>query len=130
MNNVIDSTLQQVRARAARVNPAVQGHFAKLYAAWQATWSDSIVLLSSAPVARAQSAEFRELLALGQDILPLLMEKLTEPDECFALVAVDRLLPADLVVKHDMGDAAVLLGEQGRAIETIQRWLHSRGGGR
>jgi hypothetical protein len=32
-----------------------------------------------------------ELITLGPEILPLLMGKLTDPDEFFALVAVDRL---------------------------------------
>ncbi len=75
--------------------------------------------------ARAQTVEFLELISLGHDILPLLMEKLTDPDEFFALVAVDRLARPELQITRELGDEAVLLGEQGRAIETVQRWVET-----
>ena len=97
--------------------------FDKAYAAWKATWNHPLIVISSAPAARAQSVEFLELISLGSEILPLLMEKLTDPDEFFALVAVDRLARPELQVTQEHDDEAVLLGEQGRAIETVQRWV-------
>jgi hypothetical protein len=124
MKNVIGLTadqVNQVHARAARVDPALRRRFLSAYSSWKTTWNDPIVSMSSAPVARGQSAEFRVLLDLGRDSLPLLMEKLTEPDEFFALMAVDRLLPPEMVVRYAI--EALLTGEQGRAIETVQRWL-------
>ena len=51
------------------------------------------------------------------------MEKLTDPDEFFALTAVDRVARPELHVIRELDDEAVLLGEQGRAIETVQRWI-------
>jgi hypothetical protein len=53
------------------------------------------------------------------------MEKVTNPDEFFALLAVDRLVRPDLQVHFPVQDERVLLGEQGRAIETVRRWLQS-----
>ena len=76
-------------------------------------------------VGTVQTVEFLELISLGHDILPLLMEKLTDPDEFFALVAVDRLARPEIQITRELDDDAVLLGEQGRAIETVQRWVQA-----
>jgi hypothetical protein len=126
MKEVISLTAEQldyVKARAGQVDRQLKERFEKAYAAWKATWSHPLIVVSSAPAARAQTVEFLELIALGPEILPLLMEKLTDPDEFFALVAVDRLARPEFQVTHELDDEAVLLGEQGRAIETVQRWV-------
>jgi hypothetical protein len=128
MQEVIDLTpdqLEYVHRRAAEVDIALRRRFEREYAAWKSTWGHPTIAVSSAPTARAQSAEYVELIALGPEILPLLMEKLTDPAEFFALVAVDRLAGPELHVSHKVDDASVLLGEQGRAIETVQRWVQS-----
>jgi hypothetical protein len=119
--------LNYVRARAAQADKQLRERFDKAYAAWKATWDHPLIVVSSAPAARAQTIEFLELVALGPEILPLLMEKLTDPYEFFALVAVDRLAPPELQVTREVNDEAVLLGEQGRAIETVQRWVALEG---
>jgi hypothetical protein len=126
MNQVVSLAADQlayVRTRAAEVDRDLKARFEEAYVAWKATWSHPLIAVSSAPGARARSIEYLELIALGPGILPLLMEKLTDPEEFFALVAVDRLARPELRVTHDPGDGAVLLGEQGRAIETVQRWV-------
>jgi hypothetical protein len=124
MNEVVSLAADQrayVRARAAEVDRDLKARFEKAYAARKATWSHPLIAITSAPGARAKSIENLELIALGPEILPLLMEKLTDPEEFFALVAVDRLVRPELRVTHEPGDEAVLFGEQGRAIETVQR---------
>jgi hypothetical protein len=115
--------LNNVHVRAARVDKQLKERFDKAYAAWKATWSHPLIAVSSAPVARTKTNEFQELISLGPGILPLLMEKLTDPDEFFALMAVDRLARPELHVLRDLDDEAVLLGDQGRAIETVLRWI-------
>ncbi len=114
-----------VREHADRTDLALRSQFDAAYAAWRATWSHPLVIVSSSPADRSQSLQFLELVAMGPGILPLLMEKLLDPDEFFALVAADRLLPPPLVVVRDIDNEVVLQGEQGRAIETVQRWLAS-----
>ncbi len=111
--------------RAAAVDKDLRRRFEKAYAAWKSTWSHPLIVISSAPAARTQLTEFLDLIALGREILPLLMEKLTDPEEFFALVAVDRLTRRELQVSRERGDEAVLLGKQGRAIETVQRWIQA-----
>ncbi len=118
--------LNYVRTKAAQVDKQLKERFDRAYAAWKATWSHPLIAVSSAPAARTQTDEFQELVSLGPGILPLLMEKLTDPDEFFALLAADRLARPELHVIRELDDEAVLLGEQGRAIETVQRWIASQ----
>jgi hypothetical protein len=128
MKELISLTPRQinfVKTRASQVDRQLKERFDKAYTAWKATWNHPLIVVSSSPAARAQSVEFLELISLGSDVLPLLMEKLTDPDEFFALVAVDRLIRPELQVTHEPDDEAVLLGEQGRAIETVQRWVQT-----
>jgi hypothetical protein len=51
------------------------------------------------------------------------MDRLTNRDEFFALVALEPLLRPELVVTTNLKDDTVLLGEQGRAAETLKRWI-------
>lgn len=121
--SLADDQLNYVRTRATQVDEQLRQRFDQAYAAWRSTWNHPLIAVSSAPAARAQTTEFLELVALGPEILPLLMVKLTESTEFFALVAVDRLARPELQVTRELDDEIVLLGEQGRAIETIQRWV-------
>jgi hypothetical protein len=114
-----------VHTRSAQVDKQLKERFDTAYNAWKATWSHPLIVVSSAPTARTQTTEFLELVSLGPGILPLLMEKLTDPNEFFALMVVDRLARPELHVIREIDDEAVLLGEQGRAIETVQRWVAS-----
>lgn len=129
MKEVINLTADQidyVKTRAGQVDHEMKERFDNAYAAWKATWNHPLIAVSSSPATRAHTVEFLELISLGSDILPLLMEKLTDPEEFFALVAVDRLARPELQVTREIDDEAVLLGEQGRAIETVQRWVQTQ----
>ena len=123
--NLAADQMTYVKTRASQADRQLKERFDKAYAAWKATWDHPLIAISSAPTARAQAVEFLDLISLGPDILPLLMEKLTDPEEFFALVAVDRLARPELQITRELDDDAVLLGEQGRALETVQRWVQS-----
>ena len=103
--------LNYVRARVAHTDKSLRERFENAYAAWKAAWDHPLIAVCSAPAARAQTTEFLELISLGSDILPLLMEKLIDPDDFFALVAVDRLARPELLITHAIDDEAILLGE-------------------
>jgi len=121
--SLTDDELNDVRTRASQVDEQLKERFDQAYAAWRATWQHPLIAVSSAPAARAQTTEFLELIVLGPEILPLLMAKLADPDEFFAMVAVDRLARPELQVIRELDDESLLLGEQGRAIETVRRWI-------
>ena len=109
---------------AERVPQDLRNRFGKSYAGWVADCAHPAIAFSSSPAYRTYSLNFLELITLGPAVLPLLMLKLyEEPDGFFALVVVDRLLPPALVVSFEPDDDAVLAGEQGRARDTVKRWL-------
>lgn len=98
--------------------------FEETYSKWEKTWYEPQCMMSSNPGDYAKSPEFRDVVALGQDIVPLLMEKLTDPHQFFALQAVAQVAHPELIVTVDLSNrAAVLGGEQERAAETVRRWL-------
>ena len=119
--------LDTLERRIAQVNDSVKQQFTTAYAAWVRTWSDPIVAESSNPEARARSKEFQDLVAMGPNIIPLLMERLRNEDEFFALQAVERLIVPELVFRPEIEDEAFLGGEQSRAAETLRSWIAAVG---
>jgi len=82
---------------------------------------------SSNSTSRALGKEFDALLALGPVILPLVVEKLADPDNFFALQLYDALQPdINLLVQFDADDERILEGEQGRARRLVQHWVSNR----
>lgn len=118
-----DNEIGYLGERVQAVDADLKRRFDEAYAAWKDTWNHPLIAASSAPGARAQSIQYLELVSLGERIIPLLMNRLTNRDEFFALVALEPLLRPELVVTTDLKDDAVLLGEQGRAAETLKRWI-------
>ncbi len=111
--------------RVRLLSTELKNRFEAAYQAWKNTWNHPLIAASSNPAARTQTPEFLVLISLGSDIVPLLMEKLTDTDEFFALQAVDRLLRPEYVISKQIDDPSVLLGEQGRALETVRQWVRT-----
>jgi hypothetical protein len=109
--------------RVQQVHPDLRDRFEKAYQAWKEAWNHPLIVISSNPATRTQTPAFLELVAMGPEIIPLLMDKLTAPDDFFALLAVDRLLRPEFVVSREPDDPAALLGEQGRALDTVKQWI-------
>jgi hypothetical protein len=97
--------------------------FEEVYSKWSETWDAPAYAMSSIPSDYAKSPEFRDLIALGEDIVPLLMEKLADPDQFLALQAVEYLARPEVIAEFELDDPAVLEGEQERAAQTVRRWL-------
>ena len=121
------SEADAIKQKASALPEDVRARFNAAYKAWTETWQHPLILVSSNPADRAQSTQFLELIALGPQILPLLIERLATSDEFFALQAVDRLLPAQHVVTLELEDPRVFGGEQDRATLTVKRWLALNG---
>ncbi len=105
------------------VDAKLRKRFEKSYRAWRKTWEIPAIAISPNPAHRTHTPAFVELISLGLDVLPLLIEKLTHVDEFFALQAVDRLLQPKFIVRWEPNNPAVLLGEQHRALLTVKRWI-------
>jgi len=114
-------------AQTKSVPPDVRSKFEDAFQAWKDTWFEGGLAISSVPQTRAVGREFDALVALGPRILPLLVEKLAEPDNFLALTLYDAIQPDEkLVVQFAAGDERVLEGEQGRARRVVHAWFANR----
>jgi hypothetical protein len=115
---------KNLRGQVNRVPPDVRSAFATAFEAWKRTWFSGGLAISSDPHTRAVGREFDALIALGPAILPLVMEKLTAPDNFLALQLYDAMQSNErLLVQYGPDDERVLEGEQGRARRVVQAWF-------
>jgi hypothetical protein len=114
-----------LRQQVRKVRQEVKDLFDQAYAAWTQTWAQPAIQASSNPNDYARSQEFNDLVAMGPDILPLLVEKMSNGREFLVLQAVERLLPSSLIFRPAIDDPHIFGGEQLRADMTAKRWLAS-----
>jgi hypothetical protein len=110
-----------------QVDEAVQTAFESAFAAWKQTWFAGGLAVNSNPHSRAVGKEFDSLIALGSAVIPLVIEKLADPDNFMALQLYDAIQPNDrLIVQFAPDDERILEGEQGRALRVVQAWFANR----
>ena len=113
-----------LRREISGVAEGIRREFEKRYAAWRKTWSEPHLAILSDPTSLRFSREFALLAALGRVIIPLVVEKLAQPGEFFALQLYDALQEdSSLRVDLNAEDEQVFLGEQGRAERVVKHWL-------
>lgn len=101
--------------------------FATAFKAWKDSWFRGGLAVSSDPHTRAIGREFDALIALGPAILPLLIERLAEPENFLALQLYDALQSDEnLLVQYEPDDERIVEGEQGRAHRVVQAWFANR----
>ena len=105
----------------------VKTTFEKAFSGWKETWFNGPLSISSDPSDRATGQEFHDLIALGPAAIPLILEKLADPENFVALQLYDALqTDVNLLVHIEPDDDRILEGEQGRARRTVQAWLANR----
>jgi hypothetical protein len=110
-----------------RVSEGVRTAFEEAFAAWKDAWFSGGLAVSSNPHTRAVGKEYDALIALGPAILPLVVEKLADPENFLALQLYDALQPSEkLLVHFEPDDERILEGEQGRARRVVQAWFANR----
>ena len=113
-----------LRAERERVPEGVRTAFEDAFAAWKRTWFSGGLAVSSNPHTRAVGREYDTLIALGPTVLPLVVEKLADPENFLALQLYDALQPNEkLLVQFEPDDERILEGEQGRARRVVQAWF-------
>ncbi len=118
--------LDAVRAAAQKVPEELHKRFEQNFAAWKKTWTDPHIAISSDPTVVTHVKEYYELMAMGRDIIPAVVEKLIDPDNFFALQLYDALQNEhDMVVGFDVASESAFEGEQGRARRTVERFASS-----
>ncbi len=114
-------------AERDRIPEEVRIAFENAFAAWKNTWFSGGLAISSNPHTRTVGKEYDTLIALGPAILPLIVEKLADPENFLALQLYDALQPnEELLVQFEPDDERVLEGEQGRARRVVQAWFANR----
>ncbi len=116
-----------LRDQRRGVPAALRTAFDAAFNAWKDTWFSGGLAVSSDPHNRAVGKEFDALIALGPQILPLVIDKLADTDNFLALQLYDAIQPDQrLVVQYGPDDERILEGEQGRARHVVQTWLTNR----
>lgn len=105
-------------AEIAGVPAELRTSFDELYRDWRRTWQRPDILVSSNSKAVKDSDEFRALASLGPKVLPLIVDKLLQPSEFFALQLYDTIERRPNLREENRD-----LGEQKRALATARRWL-------
>lgn len=108
----------RLNAEIAAVPAQLRTRFDELYRDWRRTWERPDIRVSSSSKAVKNSEEFRALASLGPKVLPLIVDKLLQPDEFFALQLYDTIEQ-----RRDLREEDRNLGEQKRALATARRWL-------
>ena len=115
---------RSLRDQLKRLPHDLRVAFDEAFAAWQQTWFRGGLAINSNPNTRAVGPEFDALVALGPAILPLVVEKLADPENFMALQIYDTIQPNErLVIHFAPDDERILEGEQGRARRVLQAWF-------
>jgi hypothetical protein len=101
--------------------------FEKAFKAWKQSWFRGGLAVNSNPQSRAVGEEYDALIALGPEIVPLVVEKLADPENFLALQLYDAMQANDqLVIHFEPDDEGILEGEQGRARHVVHAWFANR----
>jgi len=115
---------KRLRDQLGSVPAKLRAAFDAAFSAWKDTWFCGGLAINSNPHSRAVGREFDTLIALGPAVLPLVIEKLADPDNFMALQLYDAMQPnQSLLVQFEAEDERILEGEQGRARRVVQAWF-------
>ncbi len=121
------SQKQLLQKQLAGIPRRVQSAFEAAFRSWKDTWFSGSLAVSSDPHTRAVGSEFAALVALGPAILPLLIEKLADPENFLALQLYDTVQSDEkLLIQYEPDDERIVEGEQGRARRVVQAWFANR----
>jgi hypothetical protein len=115
---------ERVDELAAAVPADIRTAFETAYRSWLDAVRMSPALDSSTSFL-IRPPEFARLLALGPQIVPLVMQRLADPNDWVAIALADALLPQELGVEVSFDDPRALEGEQGRARRLLELWAEA-----
>lgn len=104
------------------IDTETRAAFDTAFADWQEEWrTNSETKTSSLTTDTKGLATYTTLKEMGEGIIPLIIEKLTDEDNFIALVLYDDLQSDPLQKSIDDRD-----GEQGRALHTVKLWADAQ----
>jgi hypothetical protein len=116
-----------IKAEIQNLPQELVSSFEKYFKEWKATWFSGKFAFDSNPDTRKYTSEFDRLADMDTAIIPLVVDKLTEEDNFFALSLYEKLQRnPHLLVARNADDDSIMEGEQGRAYRTIMAYLRNR----
>jgi hypothetical protein len=112
-----------LRERVEAVPADTRAEFEAAYEAWKQTWSQFPAALDSTGNLITHNEEFVRLVNLPDETLPLLMEKLADPEEHFAVKVAEQKLPPEHVPTLGPEHPEASEGEQYRARLLLSNWV-------
>lgn len=110
---------KQVKA----VPDSVRSKFDATFDQWLNNWKNNPkTKISSSTYDARKLEEYPKLLSMGTQIIPLVIEKLSDPKNFVGLVLYDSLQNDENYKTNDMGTGG---GEQKRALKTVKQWIKS-----
>ena len=124
---IITPKEKEVIAQAVKEVPELQQQFDTLFNQWIENWeTNPETLLSSSTQDAKELEEYPQLLAMGKEILPLVVEQLLDEKNFVGLVLYDELQDnPDCKIVYDYIDPIWMEGEANRAKRTVKLWVKS-----
>ena len=118
---------KEIIAREVEKVAGFQEKFDSLFNQWLENWkTNPETMFSSSTLDAKKLEEYPQLLAMGKEIIPLLMEKLLDENNFVGLVLYDDLQDnPDYKIVYDYEGTDWLEGEANRAKRTIKLWIKS-----
>lgn len=116
--------INRLKALIKDISREKAADFERKFSSWKKIWHTGSNAFNSDPYTRTKTAEYRDLVALGKEILPLLASKLMDETNFLALPAFEELAANKrLIIPINAADKKVLEGEQGRTFRTIKNYM-------
>ena len=105
----------------------IRSRFEERFATWKSNWFTDELVFSTDTKDRVKAEGYDELLSMGGDIIPLVIEKLNEEENFIALVLYEDLQKdKSLLIRYAEDEPLHILleGEQTRAKRAVKLWLN------
>jgi len=122
-NSISKAELSSLSKAIAITDNKLKKEFDVRYASWKKSCEHPLIMVSSNPYECTKTTEFLNIILLGRNIIPLLIEKIVKEKDFFSLYIFERLAENTFIIHREIDDPLILLGEQARAIETAKRWI-------
>lgn len=121
-----DEQAKILQAIVGEINAQTRKDFEELFSEWKKSWNKDEYSFLSDPAFVRNGDAYYKLAALGEEIIPLLVEKLTDPENFLALQLYDSIQDNNILrVDNDPEDDLIFEGEQGRAQRTVENFLNN-----
>lgn len=119
------SDKEKIKVLASQVPDSTRNHFSVLLNKWIfAIDHNPKTRYSASTYSYAKLPEFDSLRSMGKQIIPLIMERLTNPSDFYLLVLYEAIQKDNNQnFTYKSGDSYISESEQNRAIRCVKKWL-------